>query len=75
MFSDAQTVETKNQTQQTARDASTQVQVRNIFIQTSGDKSRKSSDGYVYADEIQGQILTQVLIFLSLRCYNPIHIS
>ncbi|KFM66914.1 IQ and ubiquitin-like domain-containing protein, partial [Stegodyphus mimosarum] len=58
---DAQTVILSNQGQQTSRNACSQVQVRNIFIRTTGDKFLAPTQNYVYADEIQADILEKVI--------------
>lgn len=59
-FSDSQTIETKDKTQQTSKDAFTQVQVRNILIQTTNDKFTQPSETYIPADEIQTEYLAKV---------------
>lgn len=59
-FSDSQTVTTKDEIQQTARDAATQVEIRNIYIQTDKDKFATPSEIYVSVDEIQTEHLTKV---------------
>lgn len=59
-FSDSQTIETKDETQQTSKDAFTQVQVRNILIQTTNDKFTQPSETYISADEIQTEHLSKV---------------
>lgn len=59
-FSDSQTIETKDETQQTSKDAFTQVQVRNILIQTTNDKFTQPSETYIFADEIHTENLSKV---------------
>lgn len=59
-FSDSQTIETKDETQQTSKDAFTQVQVRNILIQTTNGKFTQPSETYISADEIHTENLSKV---------------
>lgn len=60
---DSQTVDTKDEIQQTMKDAAAQVEVRNIYIQTSNDKFCIPSppEKYQSADEIESDYLSKVI--------------
>ncbi|GIY10341.1 IQ and ubiquitin-like domain-containing protein [Caerostris darwini] len=57
---DAQTVESRDKAQQTSKDASTQVEARNLYIRTGGDKTLAATDNYVYADDIKKEYLNKI---------------
>ncbi|CAL1271195.1 unnamed protein product [Larinioides sclopetarius] len=59
---DTQTVELKDKSQQTPKDASTQVQARNIYLSTANDKVLDATNSYIYADDIKKENLKQIII-------------
>ncbi|GFV75151.1 IQ and ubiquitin-like domain-containing protein [Trichonephila clavipes] len=58
---DTQTAELRDKAQQTPKDASTQVQVRNIYLKTTGDKILTPSDNYIYADDIKKEYSKKII--------------
>ncbi|XP_055936588.1 IQ and ubiquitin-like domain-containing protein [Argiope bruennichi] len=58
---DAQTVEMKDKSQQTPKDASTQVQARNIYLSIENDKILETTNNYIYADEIKKEYLNKII--------------
>ncbi|KAF8766628.1 IQ and ubiquitin-like domain-containing [Argiope bruennichi] len=49
----------KDKSQQTPKDASTQVQARNIYLSIENDKILETTNNYIYADEIKKEYLNK----------------
>ncbi|XP_042895557.1 IQ motif and ubiquitin-like domain-containing protein isoform X2 [Parasteatoda tepidariorum] len=58
----SQTVDKKDKTQQTSKNISTQVEARNIYINTSGDKCLTYSGSFVHADDVKEDYLSKVVV-------------
>ncbi|GFS50639.1 IQ and ubiquitin-like domain-containing protein [Nephila pilipes] len=62
---DAQTVQLQDKAQQTPKDASTQVQARNIYLNTMKDKILPATDNYIYADDIKKEYSKKIITLQS----------